>query len=214
MSLRFNLRVKQLNPRLSSNDLVNKALNIYNALLNHEHYINPYPSLPEIKTAADKMQQLIAASADGSKTKRKELDESVIILRDLLNGIAQYIQLYSNGSEANIVSTTMQVIGAKTAETLRIPSNVDLRVGKHDGDLALYFKGSGKKVKNYEVRYSTDPNLDVANWVSAGLFSSSRNIVIKDLIPGTIYWVRVRAYGTNNKVTAYSDPAKQMATLA
>lgn len=214
MTLRFNLRVKQIDSQLSANDLVNKALNIYNALLNHEHYTNPYPSLPEIKTAADKVQQLIAASADGSKTKRKELDEAVAILRDLLNGIAQYIQLYSNGSEANIVSTTMQVAGNKTSDTLRIPSNGRLKPGAHDGELAFFFKGSGRKVKNYEVRYSTDPNLDVANWVSAGLFSSSRNIVIKDLIPGTIYWVRVRAYGTNNEVTAYSDPAKQMATLA
>ena len=48
--------------------------------------------------------------------------------------------------------------------------------------------------------------------VAAGRSSSTRNIVLEDLTPGTVYAIQACAEGGNNQLSAWSDPVSHMCT--
>jgi hypothetical protein len=48
--------------------------------------------------------------------------------------------------------------------------------------------------------------------VKCGTFSSTRNIVITDLVPGTVYSIQVRAFAGNNQFSDWSEAVTHMCT--
>jgi len=61
--------------------------------------------------------------------------------------------------------------------------------------------------KAYQVQYS----IGTGAWQEAGIFPSTKNVLITDLTPGTIYNVRVRGIGGS---TQYSEWSASMAIMA
>jgi hypothetical protein len=59
------------------------------------------------------------------------------------------------------------------------------------------------------VQYSTNAN---GNWQDAGIYTKTRDIVLQQLTPGTVYNVRVRAFGGSTGHSDWSDPVSKMAT--
>lgn len=60
--------------------------------------------------------------------------------------------------------------------------------------------------RNYEVQYK----MDTGNWVSAGLFQSTRRLVVSGLTPGTNYTFQARAVGGSTGYGDWSDPVSHM----
>jgi hypothetical protein len=63
--------------------------------------------------------------------------------------------------------------------------------------------------KSYQVQISGNGN---AGWQDAGIYTKTRGIVIEQLVPGTVYNVRVRAIGGSTGASGWSDPVSKMAT--
>ncbi len=87
-----------------------------------------------------------------------------------------------------------------------IPSNVTkLKVIPGKKQLKVTWKKLTKNADGYEIQYSKDKNfLDGVKKVTVKKASASSN-VIKKLTAKTPYYVRIRAYNKEGKVTAYSD---------
>lgn len=62
--------------------------------------------------------------------------------------------------------------------------------------------------KSYQVQYSANGN---GGWQDGGVFTSTRDIVLEQLAPGTVYNVRVRAFGGSTGISDWSDPISKMA---
>jgi hypothetical protein len=69
------------------------------------------------------------------------------------------------------------------------------------------------RAKCYEVQFAkADSNNNIGAWQPAGLFTSVKSIVIKDLIPGTTYVFQVRAVGGSTGYSDWSNPVSRMCT--
>jgi hypothetical protein len=62
--------------------------------------------------------------------------------------------------------------------------------------------------KSYQVQYSANGN---GGWQDGGVFTNTRGIVLEQLAPGTVYNVRVRAFGGSTGTSDWSDPISKMA---
>jgi hypothetical protein len=61
------------------------------------------------------------------------------------------------------------------------------------------------------VRFAKgDINNNIGAWQPAGLFTSTKSITIKDLIPGTTYVFQVRAVGGTTGYSDWSHPVSRM----
>ena len=73
------------------------------------------------------------------------------------------------------------------------------------GQLGFKLCGSNSR-RGYELQYTINGGPPV----SAGFFSSTRNIVVSGLIPGTTYTFQARALGGKHQVSAWSAPVSCM----
>jgi hypothetical protein len=67
--------------------------------------------------------------------------------------------------------------------------------------------GTITNAKAYQVQFSTGTGA----WQEAGIFPSTKNVLITSLTPGTIYNVRVRAIGGSTQYSEWSAPMPMMA---
>ncbi|HEY5044019.1 MAG TPA: fibronectin type III domain-containing protein [Verrucomicrobiae bacterium] len=67
--------------------------------------------------------------------------------------------------------------------------------------------GTIPNAKAYQVQFSTGTGA----WQEAGIFPSTKNVLITSLTPGTIYNVRVRAIGGSTQYSEWSAPMPMMA---
>ncbi len=54
--------------------------------------------------------------------------------------------------------------------------------------------------KAYQVQYS----IGAGSWLEAGIFPNNKNIVLTNLMPGTVYNVRIRAIGGSTRYSEWS----------
>ena len=67
----------------------------------------------------------------------------------------------------------------------------------------------------YEAQHQSVPNAatgagSVGEWVSAGMYQSTRSMVVTGLVPGGTYNFRVRAVGGSTGYSAWSNPVGHM----
>jgi hypothetical protein len=66
-----------------------------------------------------------------------------------------------------------------------------------------------RNAKMYQVQSSANGN---GAWQEVGNFNGTRGILLEQLVPGTVYNVRVRALGGSTGSGDWSDPVSKMAT--
>ena len=62
---------------------------------------------------------------------------------------------------------------------------------------------------SYETQWITDGG---KTWVTGGITSQARNIVLTSLTPGTVYTIQARALGGSTGQSIWSTPVSIMAT--
>ncbi len=63
--------------------------------------------------------------------------------------------------------------------------------------------------KSWQVQFNSNGN---AEWKDGGIHAKVGGIMLEQLVPGTVYHVRVRAFGGSTGQSEWSDPVSKMAT--
>lgn len=174
---------------------------------------NPlFPNLPvtlaELGTLITAYQDAMNAAAQGGPKDTAALQEARDALVSALRRIAAYIQSLglSNVSDA-LTSGFDVVIWNNVQSPLDTPVLTALD-NSTSGQLRLRLQAVAN-ARGYQAQWSADGG---KTWQEAGIFSNSRDIILPNLTPGTVYAARVRALGGSERYSGWSGSISLMAT--
>ena len=179
------------------------------AMTGNAHYGTPAPTLASLtlkatalrakKLAITELETQLSTARTDQKDMILDLKHDVFMLRD-------YVQDEADGDESKIHSAGMQVIGERQpVGPMPAVQNLKVMVSDMTGTLDTEWQTVfGCLV--YLVEVATNPEGD---WKQVAASSRSRCTIL-DLVPGTKYWVRVRAVGAAG-LGPYSDVAYKIA---
>ena len=121
--------------------------------------------------------------------------------------LSAYVQTASNGDEAIIISSGMQVAKRKASpEVMSTPANLVCLHTDKSTEVPLRWKPVVKQ-RWYAVEFTQTPD-DPDSWKAAGSCSKA-SYTVTGLKAAEQYWFRVAAGGPLG-VSAWSDPAKRI----
>jgi hypothetical protein len=173
---------------------------------------NPlFPNLPVslavLGTMLTAYQNAMTAAAMGGPKDTAVLGET----RDTLNGAmrqtAGYIQSLGLTNESDLLSSGFDIIvpGKHPSQPLTQPVfSLDNSVS---GKLGVFLEAV-PHAKAYHVQFCTG----TAPWVDLGIFPNTKNIIVPNLTPGTVYSVRVQAIGGSTQYSVWSGVNSLMST--
>ena len=195
--------------QLSDNDLDEKASHVATQMATNAATFTSPPVTPAVLTTAQgNFHTALAAASEGGTTLTAAKNAKREILIGLLRQLAAYIEAIPGITQATAeLSGFDTVTGAHhAASTPAVPVILALsNVGS--GHIGVKLKGSAG-ARGYEFRVSAGAGAPV----SAGIFSSTRDIVLTGLTPGTTYAVQVRALGAGNHASEWSPATNFMCT--
>jgi hypothetical protein len=165
-------------------------------------------SVASLAAAQTAYHDSIAATSEGGKslTINKKARRAIVvaILRQLATAI---------GAIPNMTKATAALSGFQFAEhgyhSATTPVEPVILAITNAGRGKLRFKLQGSRTRRgYELQCSINGGPPVG----AGFFSSTRDIVVTGLIPGTTYTFQARALGGKHHVSAWSAPVSCMCT--
>jgi len=183
------------------------ALHVATEMNGNVNFLNPPVKPADLQTAANNFIAAVGVCEDGTTQDtlhKNNLRAALIALLDLL---AAYVELNSNNNPETMKSSGFNLAStnpSKPAPVGTVSIGSVANVGAGTLQLALVM---GPNVWGMEVQVSTTPNV----WVAAGYFTDPRNVTPTNLIPGTMYALRVRVHGSFNQVSEWSDPVSHMA---
>jgi hypothetical protein len=149
----------------------------------------------------DKLASDGPGKTEAVRTARQQLEA-------LVGQLAVNLEGTPGATDADLASTgfDLRKSPSHTSAELAAPGNLRLKHGTTTGEVQLLCDPVDR-ARMYEVQTALDA--DDNSWASAGQFSSTRGIVLKNLQRGKDVWARIRAIGGNG-AGAWSDPATIM----
>lgn len=197
---RLNLRSKK------DHDLKVYAQSVIHTMQNSPHFAS-YGA--QVQAAADQVQaygaalteQAVAETQLRAATQRKRQER--LSLEQALAGLSSVVALVSEGRAAVVAASGMELRRPRTpVGRLRAPGNLRARPALYEGACDLAWEGvRGASV--YEVECQRE-SLE-APWERALMITATKGRATS-LVPGALYYFRVRAIGTAGE-GAWSDPA-------
>jgi hypothetical protein len=197
-----NLRVSLGFAGASDHELEEITGEVISELYTSAIYPAPPVLEPALQAALDAFRDALAMQesrgAEGTAIKDQARGALVTLMRQL----ALYVQMIIQGNPAyglaELLASGFDAVSSnRTQQPLTTPNITEiLNVG--EGTLKLRATAS-KNARNYEVHMKLGTE---TAWQSAGLFSSTRGIVVGGLTPGAVYDFRMRAIGGS---TGHSD---------
>jgi hypothetical protein len=128
-------------------------------------------------------------------------------LLDAVRKIASYVQSIALNNLAMLLSSGLKNVPTPSASTpLDAPSIMDsLNLATTQVLIRLT---PIDNANSYEIRLTSDGG---KTWISGGISSQSRRIVVANLTPGTTYTIQARALGGSTGQSAWSAPVTIMA---
>jgi hypothetical protein len=169
----------------------------------------PQPPVPTagITIATDTFLADLAASQGGGKlaTAKKNASRAALIL--LLRQQAAYVQGLAGTDLASLLSSGFESTSTNRTRIVLPQVNVKNILAPQSGSFRVVVEPVPTS-RGYELRYKNG----TGDYVPAGVFTSSRGIVLPNLAPGSTYTVQVRAIGGVTGYSDWSDPVSRMAT--
>jgi hypothetical protein len=173
---------------------------------------NPlFPNLPLTIVALTALQTALAdaitAAAQGGKVETAAKGEAADAMTSALRQTAAYVQsLAPTLTLSQILSSGFDVIN-----TNRTQSPLTQPVFSLDNttttQLAILLSAV-PNAKAYQVQFA----IGTGAWQEAGIYPSTKGIILNNLTPGTTYNVRIRAVGGSTQYSPWSVPVPMMAT--
>src|SRR5699024_406040 len=199
--------------RFSDERLVVIGQTIIAAMDDNANFSEPTPALDEFEEVLNEFAHKLAeARKRGSPYDTAAKNEARKVLEDNLTELAFYVNKVAKGNLATMLSSGFPV--SKYRNSLLSPDivrNLIVTDGRHKGEMVLSFDKL-PSVLFYECRDTSEK--DEQGEVDWGeeliITTTSRNNLIKPVIPGETYYLSVRA--TNSKGTGdWSDTISWMA---
>ncbi len=168
-------------------------------------YLLPDVPLADAKLAVDNLEIAALAAEGGSFLSTAQLHEKVHIADGLFHNLAAYVERISNGNEAKIISSGFHC----TRQPIlfgKLPLAV--KDGLVSGAVILVSKAI-EHALSYDWYYvAGEPPATEEGWVFAGR-TSRADTEILDLIPGTKYYFKMRAFTAKGN-TDFCDPVSKI----
>jgi hypothetical protein len=192
--------------QLPDADLGSFAQNTVTQMTGNPGFPTPRVALAAVTTATDTFLADLAAALDGGSqaTAQKNASRAALVL--LLRQQAAYVQSIAGTDLPLLLSS-----GFLAASTNRTRIVLPQAVVKSLSPLQMgVFKITVVPVataRGYELRYKNG----TGDYLSAGVHTTSRGILLENLTPGATYTVQLRAIGGLTGYGDWSDPVSRMA---
>ena len=176
--------------------------------------VPPNPAIPitatVLATAISDFNLSIAEAEQGGPPDTADKNSKREALVDLLRHLAGYVQDNHGNDLAKLLASGFQAASTNRASgPLEAPSITDI-VNGMSGQLILRVTAVAN-AKVYEARYALiGAGGAPGPWTSLPLFSSTRNMAVNGLTPGSTYQFQVRAVGGSTGYSDWSDPVSHM----
>jgi len=211
--MKTNQKVNLGFTRYSDENVLVIAQTVIAAMTDNVNFAEPTPSLIEVGAVMDDFTEKLAeARKRGSPYDTAAKNDSRVVLESSLAELAFYVNKEAKGNLAAMLSSGFPVSKyRKSILSPEIVRNLVVTDGRSKGEMVLSFDKL-PSILFYEYRYSSEK--DEQGEVDWGeeliLTTSSRNNLIKPVIPGETYYLSARA--VNNKGAGdWSDPVSWMA---
>ncbi len=186
-------RVKIGFSKLTVPEQVERSRLIITAMTGNVNYTTPSPALAVMSTATDDLETAYNESRgrDKDKTAIMRLRREELLF--LINQLASYVQLTSDGDEEKILSSGFDVRGVNTSHpvTAGPVNNVRLMDGSVSGSVKIDWDEADDAVI-YVIVMSLTPEFTDDDFKGC---TTKTQKEIGGLNPGTRYWVKVTALG-------------------
>ena len=168
---------------------------------------NPPISLAAFTAFQTAFQNAINAAAQGGKVNTQLKIEARDALVSAMRQWAAYVQsLVPTLTVSQVLTSGFDVVNPNTT-----PMPLDQPVFTLDNSmttrLAIWLTAV-TNAKAYQMQYA----IGAGPWLEAGIFPNTKNIVLTNLTPGTVYNVRIRAIGGSTQYSEWSATVSLMAT--
>ncbi len=193
---------------LTSPDLEfgNFSLNTAVQMTGNPGYPTPRIALASITTAANTFLADLAAAGGGGVVATARKDASKFALELLMREQAAYVQSVAGTNLALLLSSGFHIASTNRTRIVLAQAVIRAIVSVQSG----LFKISVNPLptaRGYELRYKNG----TGNYVSGGIFTSSRGIMLPNLTPSDTYTVQVRGIGGLTGYGDWSDPVSRIA---
>jgi len=194
--------------RLGDDPLADFALNVFNKMSGNAAFATPAITMPVLGAAQLLFRNSIAAVKDGGhpaalakKAAREDLIAKLRVLADYVEKLP--------GITPAVAATSGFILRDATTHTPKTPAVPTIVKVFNVASTKLGVKIIGSTgIRFYEFRVTVAGKPPV----TVGSFSSTHDIVIPDLEPGTLYAVQCRAGVGNKMFSEWSDPVSHMCT--
>jgi hypothetical protein len=208
MALR--VRVADGFKKQSAEQLITMAGAVITGLTGNPAFPAPTVDLKAVQAAADDLNAALAAQAHGGTAATAEKNNKQETLIALLRKLKHYVEDNCENDLAVLLSSGFQSAATtRNRSPLANPAILSIDFG-NSTELMLKVTPIAR-AKCYEVRSAAMGSGNVpGSWRNTGLFTNSKAMTIKDLIPGTTYVFQVRAVGGSAGYSDWSNPVSRM----
>ncbi len=205
-----HIRVADRFLQQSAEQLVTMAGAVVTGLTNNSAFPSPTVDLKAVQSAADSLNEALAAQTHGGTAATAEKNNRREALIEILRKVKHYVEDNCGNDLAVLLSSGFQAASSnRTRSPLANPSILGIDFG-NSAELVLRVTPIAN-ARCYDVRSAPVGADNVPGpWQAAGLFTSSRSITIAGLVPGTTYMFLVRAVGGSTGSSDWSNPVSHM----
>jgi hypothetical protein len=192
-------------------DLETLAGAVILGMTGNNYFPSPPVAVEDLEQALAEFTAAVAAQPGSGKLGTSNKHDKRHKLISLLRTLAVYVQENCDHDPEKLLSTGFQLSGHGHHPQVPSPLKLDIPYvanGK-SGELLVSVK-STPNMKSFEVRRAAQ-NEDGSQgpWQSR-VYTTARSMPLTGLKPGTVYTIQVRAIGTSNRPTDWSDPVSHM----
>jgi len=203
-----NIRTSRDFMRASANDLANACDNVIDGLTDNPPFAAAPVLPPDLTTLNVTLREAITAADAGGPQQTAAKKKAVLAVRAALRKDASYVEIQADNDVETLLSSGFNVISTNRAST-PLTQPVIVNISNLATTQLLVRLITVLNAKSYQVQLAAAAT---GPWMDEGIYTQARRIVLMNLTPGTMYYVRVRAVGGSTGYSEWSVPASLMAT--
>ena len=183
---------------------------VLESLFGNAAYPSPPVTQPALQAALTAFSQSIAAAQMGGPGDTADKNNKRDALIALLRQLAGYVQLHHGNDLAVLLASGFDAVSTNRAPAPMVGPTIRDILNGNSGQLILRVTPV-RNARGYEIRHAAIGAGGVPGpWQSPGIFTNSRSMPVNGLTPGTNYTFQVRAVGSGNNYSDWSDAVSHM----